>query len=38
VLCQEDAAKFSGKTSPTEHEFMERVIAANLNLTRGYSQ
>lgn len=35
VLCQEEAAEL-GMVGPSEREFMEKVIEANLRLTEGY--
>lgn len=36
VLCREHVVRFVSTTSPTEREFMEKVVAANLNLAKGY--
>lgn len=36
VLCREHVVRFVSTTSPTEREFMEKVVAANLNLPKGY--
>ena len=38
VLSGEDAAKLVGTTSPANREFMEKVINANLVLTKGYTR
>lgn len=36
VLCREHMVRFVSTTSLTESEFMEKVVAANLNLAKGY--
>jgi carbonic anhydrase len=38
VLCQEHVSYSVGMTGSTERQFMERVVAANLNLARGYNR
>jgi len=35
VLCREHVVRFVSTTSPTEREFIEKVVAANLNLAKG---
>jgi carbonic anhydrase/acetyltransferase-like protein (isoleucine patch superfamily) len=36
VTCRGDVIRLVGKTGPEEHEFAERVTAANLALAQGY--
>jgi len=36
VLCREHVIRLVSATSSTEREFMEKVVAANLMLTKGY--
>jgi carbonic anhydrase/acetyltransferase-like protein (isoleucine patch superfamily) len=36
VLSNEDAAKLAGKAGDAEHAFVEKIINANLKLTKGY--
>lgn len=36
VLAREDVVKLVGTTSSVEHEFMKRIVNANLALTKGY--
>lgn len=38
VLNQEDLSKIVNTTTSTERQFMQRIIAANLTLLRGYSR
>jgi carbonic anhydrase/acetyltransferase-like protein (isoleucine patch superfamily) len=36
ILCAEDVKRQVTKTSPTDSKFMEKIIATNLALTKGY--
>lgn len=38
VLCQKYVARFISTTSHAEHEFMARIVAANLKLVKGYRE
>jgi carbonic anhydrase/acetyltransferase-like protein (isoleucine patch superfamily) len=38
VLCQEHVARFVSTISLAEHEFMARIVAANLKLASGYRE
>ncbi len=36
VICPEDVIRLVGKTGPEQHQFAEKVTAANLELAKGY--